>query len=695
MRTSGYRSVEIRQHYKYDCGAACLASVAAFYGMRYPLAQIKIACGCTPDGISIQGLLDGAAKMGLQAKGYKSPEKDLSPIEGLDAPVIAHIKDDDNFYHFVVIYSVKGEKLTIMDPAEGKMKKCSSADFRHKWTGYIIAIVPVAAPGTGGGKQSPVFYNLLALFKLFYREIALSFAGSITCTFAGISITHLLQQLIDEVLPGGNSSAMVALGSLVVALTALTIYIGWATAGYLIRCSLKMETSLLSRYLEKILSLPKEFFNSSRAGEISSRTDDIRIIRSFVTESVTGILTSIITVAGVLLVMLAYNPGLTLYISLFIPLYYVLYRISGRISRRYSKEIASANATFESDILDSISGIEEIRHYGATTLAVGKMEGSLVALMGKMHRCARSINLFEAMVQGVSKVLVCLVLTAGSAAVLKGEMSIGELVGFYSLCTFLTVPLGTLISTGETIARTTVSCGRIFEILDLPDESGLDSGINPEELSGDLEIRSVEFRFPGREQLLEDISITIPEGKITLIKGESGCGKSTLARLLLRDYVPQSGMICYGGANIAQFSLPKWRDMIGYVSQGIHIFNSSILENITLEKEGYDMDKVLGICISLGMEEMLRRFPQGLITLAGEGGAGLSGGERQKIAMARAIYKNPRIFIFDEVTSSLDPASEQCILHTMEKLREAGKTIVFISHKQTSSSIADNVVTIK
>lgn len=689
-------ALEIRQHYRYDCGAACLASVAAFYGIRVSPAAIRMACGCSPDGISIQGLIDGAARIGLKAKGYRSAEKDLAPLRGLGAPVIAHIKDTDGFFHFVVLYNADGGKLAVMDPATGKMERVPAAAFTESWTGYIIAMSPDTVTGKREGNGIPFFNfnHLLALFKTFFREIALSSAGSIACTCAGLCMTFLLQHLIDEIVPEGNHTAMITLGALVVLLTALTLYIGWATAGYLIRCSLKMETLLVAEYLGKIFSLPQEFFSNYRPGDISSRTDDIRNIRSFITDGIIGMLANMVTVAGALVAMLFFNPRLTLYIALFIPLYYWLYRLSGRISGKYSREIASANAGFESDILDGISGIGEIRHYGAWKIALEKMEGSLVSLTGKMHGCSNALNVLETLVQGVSKSLICIILTIGSASVLRGEMSIGELVGFYSLCSFITVPLGRLIGTGETIARTRVSCERLFEIIELQCEETSSPALSPDGICGDLQLHSVDFRFPGREELLAGLTLTIPQGKITVVRGVSGSGKSTLAKLLVRDYVPCSGRICYAGMEISQFGLHQWRGIIGYVAQQPHIFNASILHNITLGDDDPDMEKVLGICLCTGMQDMLEKFPQGLLTLAGEKGLGLSGGERQKIAVARALYKDPRIYIFDEVTSSLDPLGEQCILNTIKRLGEAGKTIVFISHKEASLSIADNVVTI-
>ena len=690
----GSSNIKVKQHYEYDCGAACLASVAAYYGVKCSLAQIRMLCGCSPNGISIQGMIDGASKLGLMAKGYKSPQKEILALSEIDAPIIAHILDEREFYHFVTIYGIGKKGVRIMNPATGEIENLTIEKFTSQWTGYIIAVTPATTIKREGGKSTHILWSLFPIIKNNRKELLLASAGSIVCTFAGISITFLLQQLIDEIIPAGNYTAMAALGVLAFLLMGLSLYIGYSTTRYLVRSSLKIETALMAQYIDKIFTLPLPFFTNYRAGDISSRTTDIHTIRGFVTEGVIGIVGSIITVAGALVVMALYNPGLTLYITLFIPIYYGLYKFSVNINKKYGREIAKGKAAFESDFLDGISGINGIRHYGAYPVAVGKIEGSLVALMGKLNVAANIVNLFETSVQGVSKLLVCIILTAGSAAVLKGSMSLGELVGFYTLCTFFTAPLNTLINTSNKMASTTVACERIFEILNLNCDPLEEKGIPTKGLANEIQLSGIEFRYPGREELLNGLSFTIPQGKITLIRGKSGCGKSTLARLLLRDYAPNAGNITLGGVNIAQLDLRQWRDMTGYVPQNTHLFNASILENITFKKEDSDIERVLDICTRLNMGEMLQRFPEGLLTGTGKGGNDLSGGECQKIAVARALYKDPQIFIFDEVTSSLDSVSEECILNVMVQLRDAGKTIIFISHKERSKTIADNVVTI-
>jgi len=688
------KSKKVRQHYSYDCGAACLASVAAFYGIRYSLAHIRMLCGCTPEGISIQGLIDGAGKMGLTAKGYRSLTKELSPLMEINAPVIAHIKDEQGGLHFITIFDIGKDKIKIMDPAKGEVKHISHSDFTAMWTGYVVTVTPGATSGNRGADLTPFIHHLLALLKSHNKEMLLSFAGSSMCIFAGLGTTFLLQQLIDEIIPQQSFTAMTAVGILAFLLMGLSLYIGYCTTRYLIRCSLKIETSLTAQYVTKIMELPAGFFGNYRSGDITARTDDIHTIRSFITEGTIGIISSAITSVGAFVVMLIYNWQLALYISLSLPVYYILYVVSRNITKKYSRQIAAANSSFESQMIESIGCSSVARHYGAQHLTLKRMEKVIVTLMDKLNRSANAVNALQTTLHGVSKMLVCLILTLGSAAILNGEMSIGELVGFYTLCSFFTVPVNSLIESSELVSKASVSFERVFEIINLPSEDMNTNGISPAELKGTICLHNICFRFPGREELFNNLGFTIPEGKITLLQGESGCGKSTIAHMILREFLPNNGHISYAGINIMQLNLKEWRKMIGYVPQSPILFNASILHNITLEDETPNVEKVLQICSSLGLDKILERSSEGLLTIVGENGKNLSGGEQQRLCIARAMYKDPQIYILDEVTSALDPVNERVVLETLGNLRDQGKTILLISHKKDVDSIADNVVKI-
>ena len=685
---------KIRQHYKYDCGAACLASVAAYYGVQFSLAHTRILCGCTPDGISLQGILDAASSLGFEANCYKSKEKHIHTLGEFTLPAIAHIKDHQGYLHFVVIYGISRKHVKVMDPAEGDMKKIPAEEFCNMWSGYIIRIVPSANltsdTGAGGYREF-----LLALFRGNMKEILIALCGTIICICTAMATTLLLQQIIDVVIPKGDPGLVAVACPAVCLLMLLSLFIGYSATKYIIRSSIKIEYTMLAAYTGKLFRLPPSFFSSHSAGDISSRSDDIHLVRSFITTGIIGMVTGAFTIAAAVAVMVGYNIRLAAMVLCFIPAYWVLYRLSGRINRKLGKNLAKASADFESALLEGVDAAGVLRHYNAGEFATRRLESGYAVLSSALQKSAGAANLFETAVQGVSRMLVCLVLTVGTFYVFRGEITLGQLVGFYSLCSFFTVPLDDMTSSVNAMAKASVAGKRIYEILSLKGEGDGEEKISPKGIEGDIAVDSIKFRYPGREILFDGTSMVIEQGKITRIDAESGRGKSTLLKLIMGDYPLLEGTISYGGISISQFNPGEWRDMVAYVDQRPAILNTSILENITLGKEDPDMEKILGICRELKMEEMISRFPQGLLTNAGNGGMGLSGGECQKIGIARALYKDPKIYIFDEATSSMDHESEECAARCIHRLRECGKTIIAVSHKRDGAVIADNVVQLK
>ncbi len=685
---------KIRQHYKYDCGAACLASVAAYYGVQLSLAQTRLLCGCTPDGISLQGILDAASSLGFEASCYKSKEKEFHTIGEFSLPAIAHIKDTQGYLHYVVIYGISGKRIKVMDPADGQMRKIPAGEFCNMWSGYIIKIVPSANLTRDTGETGYREF-LFSIFRGNMRELLIALLGTIICICTAMATTLLLQQIIDVVVPKGDTGLVAVACPAVSLLMLLSLLVGYSATKYIVRSSIKIEYSLLAAYIGKLFKLPPAFFSSHSAGDISSRSDDIHLIRSFITTGVIGMITGAFTIAAAISVMLGYNMRLSAMVLCFIPVYWGLYRLSGRINRKWGKNLAKASSDFESALLEGVGAAELLRHYNASGFAKERLEARYMELSRALQKSAGTAILFETAVQGVSRMLVCMVLTVGTYYVFRGEITLGQLVGFYSLCSFFTVPLDDMTSSVNAMAKASVAGRRIYEILSIKTEDAQGEGISPHKIEGDIVIDSIKFRYPGREMLFCGTSAVFEKGKITRIDGESGLGKSTILKLIIGDYQPLEGTISYGGISISQFMASQWRDKVAYVGQRPAILNTSILENITLGKEDPDIGRVLEICRALNMEQMISRFPQGLLTNAGSGGMGLSGGECQKIGIARALYKNPQIFIFDEATSSMDPESEQCAARCIYGLRDCGKTVIAVSHKKDGTIIADNVVQLK
>ncbi len=685
--------IKVKQHYKYDCGAACLASVAAFYGIHHSLAHIRMMCGCTPDGISIQGIIDGAAQMGLMAKGLLSKSKSVDGLASTSMPVIAHIKDDGDYLHYIVIYGCGGRWLKIMDPATGKLEKVHKKDFAGKWTGYIITLAPDAGLGQKHTDNSR-WLLLKPIIMGNMKSLLLTFAATVFCTGAAIGTTLLLQQIVDRIVPQEDIPSLIAVSLIAAALMLASLYAGYRASFHLIKCSISTECLLAASFINKLFRLPPAFFDNYTTGDISSRRDDIHLIRSFITGGAVGMATSFITLTGALGVMFIYNSRLALITALTVPLYLILYRISGKINTRYGKEVATANAALESTLISAIPMASTLRHYNSGHIAAEMIGRKQIVLAEKLQDSANAVNILETLLEGVSKLLVCIILSAGSYAVLQGDITLGELVGFYSLCSFFTIPVNDLIGASDTISKAKVAYGRIFEILALKETDADTGNLSPEGIDGDISINNLHFRYPGREPLFNGFSVTIKKGCITRIEGDNGCGKSTLLRLIMGDFVPHEGEICYNGINIRQFNGESWRNLIGFVAQRPHLLEGSILDNITMGQDEPDIRRILEICKRLGMDKMLKRFPQGLLTPAGNGGGGLSGGECQKICIARAMYRNARIYILDEATSSMDAEGDAVVAECLNMLKKEGKTIICISHKRENGILTDNVVKI-
>lgn len=680
----------------YDCGAACLYSIGTWYGIKMPLAKIKALCGCTREGITIQGILEGAGKMGLTAKAYKSPGKEISRLAEITAPFIAHTRNEEGYHHFIAVYQVEKEHVLIMDPAEGTFLSQSHTLFQNYWSGYFILLVP-GVDFSRKDETGSTWIRLLGLLHFHKKEIALSLVGSAVLVLIGISTSIFLQQIIDHVLPTNNQTLLGSIAVLIVLLTGSALYIGYARTLLLIRNGIQIDTRLLSCYLGKLFRLPVSFFHRYTGGDIDSRIADTFKITAFVSEGVVSGLISLLTLCASLLIMFYYNASLTAIVCLFIPLYAGLYYFSVRIHKKYNHKLATCGARFHSNVLDSVHGILTVKHFGAEQLSAGKIEESYIHLAHLMQKAGQVVNLADTLGSGLTKSLTATILLAGSASVLQQQMSIGELVSFYTLSSLFTTPLNHLIRMNDQLSGAIVSSERLFEILDLDEEPTGASPHTPYLLPDtpcELTLTNLSFSHIGRKALFNHFNATFAPGELTLLLGESGCGKSTLASLLLRDFEPQAGKIKLGEMEIGHIPLQSWRNYISIVPQKPHLFDCSLLENITSGEADPDPGRITQICASLGLAPLLDKLPMGILTNVGREGIFLSGGEGQKIAVARALYKNPGILILDEATSSLDETSETHILDTILRLKEQQKIIIMITHKKSHSRYADKIIQI-
>lgn len=691
--------IKIKQLDTYDCGAACLCSVASWYGVNISISEARRNCGCSSEGITIRGIIDGATAIGFNAKGYRAENKEITNLIGIKEPIIALLQKEDGSSHFIVLYEVKKNCLKIMDPALGRIVKQTPAEFLKDWSAYIIIVTPGVNALKTGEKESK-YAPFLRLLKFHHNEIGLALIGSIIITCLGICNSLFLQQLIDHVIPFGNFPRLLLIAALIVMAIPCQLYLGYARSIYLLRNGIKIDTQLIIGFLEKIFRLPLSFFREHSSGDLAQRISDSNRIRAFVSEGLSAMFVSCITLLLLTVLMFTMYQKIAVYVLCFIPLYALLYFWIDKYNRKYSRELAVATAKFEEEVIDSIEGAESVKHFGAEAIAAEKYHSAYSSLMEKTYKAGKIGALFGVAGGGISQTLLSGVLVAGGISVCSGGLTTGELVSFYTLCTFLVSPIVELIGLNSLINEALTASNRVFDIISLSEENSssnnpvLFASILSDKAKG-LTFDDLSFRYPGRADLINNLSCSFSYGEITALSGENGSGKSTIGSLILRDLHPQSGKITIGNYDIESVDISTWRNFVSIAPQRGHLFNSTILTNITSGSQNPDYERVNKLSEAVGLTSFFKAHPYGLMTTVGKNGALISGGEMQKILIARMLYKNPQICIFDEATSFMDGASEQKILDLLWQLKQEGKCVIVISHKASNLAIADKVITLK
>lgn len=680
----------IKQHDRSDCAVACIAAIARYYGLALPLAAIRQECGASVSGTTIKGIIDGCRAVNLDASPYKSTGKDLDAISIEQLPAILHITTEEGELHFVVLCTVSKKQATVMDPARGKIIKMDKERLKQLWSGYLVVITPGKGFAPGDNTLSTAT-RLHRLFSLYRAQIVSSILLSLLYILAGISFSLFLQYFIDKVIPAGDASRIAWPAAAMAFLSILAFLIGKLRVNTLLAAATGIDLKVISSYISHLFRLPVAFFSTRSAGEINSRIGDAYTVRRFITEGISSIAISVFTLLAAFCLMFAFHSHLALLTFLFVPVYTLIYIFAARAGNRYNREIIAQGTLFEQRCIESISSVKSIKYAGLEQSAARGIEAQYTALCERVVKGNGSAGTFSVAAETVSKILAVVLLSAGSLIILEGELSVGTLVGFYTITSFFSAPLAQLVGAASLISQTRISAARLFEVMDLEEEPV--SGCDPAAATGDLVFNNITFSYPGALNILENFCATVPAGKITAIRGRSGCGKSSLAALAMRLYTPAKGSITLGGMDIALFDLKKWRQKITIVAQDVRLFDDTILYNITGSRDDYDAERVARLLVDLGLESLLGELPRGLLTLAGEAGCRLSGGQKQRIAIAAALYRRPDILILDEATNSLDAASREKMLAAIKKENtERNVTVLMITHKADEIPIADNII---
>jgi len=683
--------VKIKQHDITDCGAACLASIAAFHKLKLPIARIRQFAGTDKKGTNVLGMVEAAVKLGFQAKGVKGTLESLSKIP---KPAIAHIIVKEVLHHYVVIYDVSKTHITVMDPADGRMHKRNIEDFLKEWTGVLILLLPDESFKKGNEKISVLqrFWFLL----LPHRSVMIqALIGAAVYTVLGLATSIYIQKITDSVLVGGNTNLLNLLSITMILILLLQVFLGTAKSMFALRTGQQIDARLILGYYKHLLKLPQQFFDTMRVGEIISRVNDAVKIRAFINNTALDLVVNLFIVVFSFCLMFTYYWKLALIMLAIIPLYATVYWIANHLNRKQQRQLMEKGADLETQLVESLNNVSTIKRFGVENYANLKTETRFVNLLQSVFKSGSTAIGIGNANELISRLFTIILLWCGSYFVIDRQLTPGELLSFYALIGYFTGPASSLITANRTIQEALIAADRLFEIMDLEreeDENKLDFS---RDMVGDIVFKEVAFRYGTRTQVFEKLDLKIQRGKITAVVGESGSGKTTLLSLLQNLYPIQSGNITIGDFNIKYIRNENLRKIVSVVPQQIDLFAGSIIENIALGILEPDMKKVLEICRQLGIIDFVEKMPNGFLTQVGENGVGLSGGQKQRLAIARALYREPEVLILDEATSSLDSLSEQYVLNTIEDLRKQGKTILIIAHRLSTIKKADRIIVLE
>lgn len=685
------KSARVRQRDISDCGAACLASVAAFYNLQLPVARIRQLAATDSKGTNVLGVIEAANKIGFQAKGVKGP---FEALFNIPKPAIAHVIVQEKLHHFVVICKVTKTHVVIMDPADGLYHKMPHAQFTAMWTNVLILLMPDEAFQAGNEKVSHLqrFWFLLRP----HRTVVLqALFGAMIYTVLGLSTSIYVQKIIDNVLVEGNGNLLNLLGTIMLLILVLQFFIGHWKSIFALKTGQQIDARLILGYYKHLLRLPQQFFDTMRVGEITSRIGDAVKIRVFINDVAIGLVVNVFIVLFSFALMFTYYWKLALIVLAILPVYGIVYRISNQINKRMQRKLMEDNAELGSQLVESLNAAATIKRFGLEEYANIKTESRFVRLLKTIFSSSVA-NLYIGNASSfITSAFVVILLWAGSYFVMDRQLSPGELLSFYALIGYFTGPAMSLIGANRSLQDALIAADRLFEIMDLAqEETGNKVKLSPE-LAGDIVFQNVSFRYGTRVEVFRRFSLQIRKGKITAIVGESGSGKSTLMALLQNIYPLQEGSIMIGNLDIRYIEHESLRRQVSVVPQQIDLFAGTVLENIAVGEFEPDMQKVLQISAQLGILHFIEKLPEGFNTMLGEHGVNLSGGQRQRLAIARALYRDPDILILDEATSSLDSVSDQYVQEVMQQLRDKGKTILVIAHRLSTVINADKIVVLQ
>lgn len=680
----------VKQHSQFYCGLACLASIVKYYGGETTQEKLREESGTTLNGTSMLGLYQAAQKLGFDVGGY---EADIKSMKEQTGPLILHIIKDQKFEHFVVCFGFEDGKFTIGDPACG-ITQYSEEELGSVWKSKtMLKLSPGRNFRTKKHESKSKRSWFIDLIIPDYPLLGIAAFLGVVISILGLATAIFSQKLIDQILPEKNTRTLVfgvIIFGLILMARALITYV---RSIFLVRQSKEMNIRLITNFFGKLLFLPKPFFDSTTTGDMVARMNDASRIQKVVVYLCSQIVIDVLVVLVSAGYIFAYSLSTGCISLLSIPVF-------GLLAWRYNKKIIVAQrdvmqtyAATESKYIDTINGIKPIKTFNREDLfskVVSAVYGFFMQKVYGLGLLGARINLWITI---GSSLLLTGVISWTSFLVLTEQLMLGQMMAIITLTGSLGASVITIAMANIQLQEARIAFERMYEFAaSKPEyevgESSMGECILAVQIN-ELRVNGLNFRFPGKSLLLKNIGFEVNKGEMVTFFGEIGCGKSTLLSILQRFHNIESGEILINGNDWLKHKTQTWRDNVAVVEQHVQLFNGTILENISLEEQP-NAEMVVEFCQKYGFHQFIMEFQQGYATIVNENSTNLSGGQRQLVSLARALYSKPQLLLLDEATAAMGRRTEHFVIELLNCLKKE-IPIIFVTHRPQLARYTDRI----
>ena len=681
-----------------ECGVACLSMICRHYGRKIPALSLKCLCSPTVEGVSLKGISDAAISLGFNAYPVKIP---LSMLEPDAFPCILHWNQN----HFVVLYGItKSGKYLIADPGKGKYA-CPGDVFRKHWLstsvngeekGIALFLRPDSTfhisreEGTDAPRSFRFILGYLLRYRRYFIHILL---GLLLGCLLQLVMPFLTQWIVDIGITHADIAFiwLVLLGELMIVIgrTATDFIRRWL----LLHISMRINISLVSDFFIKLLKLPMSFFDTKLMGDLLQRMGDHSRVQNFLTGQVLNIIFTVMSFLIFGVVLFIYNPPI-FGIFMAASAVYALWIVSF-LSRRkvIDYELFEQQAINQNRTYQFITSMQEIKLQDCERRRRWEWEDTQADLFVVQMKSLRLQQTQEADSIFINEVKNIIITVLAATAVINGQMTLGAMLAVQYIIGQLNSPVSQFMGFIYSLQDVKISLERINEIHEGRNEEEPERNATSFDGEKSITFDGIDFKYDAHalKKTIDGVSFTVPEGKVTAIVGASGSGKTTLIKLMLGYYPVLAGAIRIGGRDIGAYNLKWWRRQCGVVMQDGVIFSESIARNIAVDDGEIDRDRLVEAARLACIHDYVMGLPLRYDTKIGRDGAGLSQGQKQRILIARAVYRNPDFIFLDEATNSLDARNEREIVENLDSFYE-GRTVVVVAHRLSTVRNADQII---